>query len=204
MQNGRSKIKLSSGLTLTELLIVVSIIVLLVLIAIWYFRSQIFKGNDAKRKGDIHRIQVAVEEYEKDNNCYPLPNLVTCSPGDGLKPYISQIPCDPTTSASYYYEYENSLCPSWYRLNAFLENENDTDISGVCGPGGVFNYYASSPNAPICNLVGSDFYGCRSGACVPIFWDNSRPGPECDPNYQSISCYGQCGPSETECQQWDQ
>ena len=55
------------GVTLVELLVVVSIIALLALISIFAFREQIFKGNDAKRKSDIGRIQLAVEEYEKDS-----------------------------------------------------------------------------------------------------------------------------------------
>lgn len=206
----------SSGLTLTEILIVVGIITFLVLMAMWYFRNQIFKGNDAKRKGDIKRIQVAIEEYEKDNNCYPLPHLVVCNPGDGLKPYLSKVPCDPITKASYYYNYEDSTCPSWYRIYAKLENTSDKDITANIGPYGAYNYYATSPNAPALSGGGggdgdgggdgesSDFYGCKSSVCVPILWDPSRPGPECDPNYQNPTCYGQCGPAETECQPWDQ
>lgn len=196
--------KNTKGLTLTELLIVVGIIVFLVLLALAAFRNQIFKGNDAKRKGDIHNIQVAVEEYEKDNNCYPLPSQIVCNPGTGLRPYLDKIPCDPTTNASYLYEMEDSACPNWYRLLANLENETDPDAQSACGPSGTYNYYASSPNAPACNLVESDFFGCKGGVCVPIMWDLTRPGPECDPNFQNSSCYGQCGPPGNECEPWSQ
>jgi type II secretory pathway pseudopilin PulG len=192
------------GFTLTEVLIVIGIIVFLILVAMVAFRSQIFKGRDAKRKGDIHKIQVAIEEYEKDNNCYPLPSEVVCDPGTGLQPYLDNIPCDPTTNASYLYEIEDSSCPDWYRLLANLENETDLDAQFACGPGGTYNFYASSPNAPACSLRESDFYGCKLGVCAPIMWDNARPGPECDPNYQSSSCYGQCGPAGNECEPWGQ
>ena len=82
-------------MTLVELLIVVSIIILLVLIAIAFFRGQLFKGLDAKRKADINRIKVAIEEYEKDHDCYPPPQIVVCDPGTGLSPYLDKIPCDP-------------------------------------------------------------------------------------------------------------
>lgn len=199
------------------MLVVISIIVILTLIIIWFLRNQIFKGNDAKRKGDIHKIQVAVEEYEKDNDCYPLPQLVVCDPGDGLKPYFSKIPCDPTTNASYYYEYEDSSCPSWYRIYTNLQNLSDSDIKGYCGPDYAFNYYMTSPNAPDpdCTLVengggggpSQDFYGCFSGSCLPISWDPARPGPECDPNYGSSTCYSQCinfetGAAQNGCQPW--
>ena len=216
MSNLKKKIN-TSGVTLVELLVVVSILVLLMTVIIWYFRNQIFKGNDAKKRGDMHKIQVAVEEYEKDNNCYPLPSLVVCDPGTGLKPYMNVIPCDPTTDASYFYDYEDSSCPSWYRLYTNLDNLADQGILGECGPDYSFNYYLSSPNAPDAECVeigtdgggtGEDFYGCFGGACVPINWDPARPGPECDPNYGSGTCYGQCtnpdtGQPQNECQSWN-
>lgn len=213
--------KSSSGLTLTELLIVVSIIILLAVIALTMLRGQQFKGNDAKRKADIKKIQIAAEEYEKDHDCYPLPQLVTCNPGTGLSPYIEKIPCDPTTNASYYYEYQDSACPAWYKIYSNLENEADTDILWSIGPAGSYNYVAGSPNSPSDTggtpppsgssggdeegggIPQDDFYGCMGGVCVPISWDPDRPGPACDPNYKSPNCYGQCGPIQLECTSWD-
>jgi len=215
--------KNSFGFTLTELLIVISIITFLAVLITVYLRTQVLKGNDAKRKGDMHDIQVAVEEYEKDNDCYPLPSLVVCNPGDGLKPYINKVPCDPQTKASYFYDYEDSLCPSWYKIYTNLENVKDKDIPGLIGPGNYFNYYVSSPNAPGESVIplpsgssgsggsgsgGGDqkpvtgYYGCLSGICSAISWDPARPGPECDPNFQNSTCYGQCANPELECQKW--
>lgn len=197
------KSKNNVGLTLVELIIVVSIIIILILIIIAFFRGQIFKGNDARRKADINRIKIAVEEYEKDHDCYPPPELMVCNPGTGLSSYLGKIPCDPTTKASYYYDYENTTCPSWYRIYTNLDNTSDPVAQDSCGPNGAFNYYAASPNAPACQLQSNGtFYGCKGGTCVPIYWDTSRPGPECDPNYQNASCYGQCGPVQTECKDW--
>ncbi len=197
--------KNQKGLTLVELLIVVSIVVFLVLLAAWFYRSQVLKGKDTRRKADLKRIQVAVEEYEKDNNCYPTPDLVTCEPGTGLEPYLDDIPCDPDSEASYLYEHDSTgNCPSWYRLLANLEDPNDPEAQSACGPGGTFNYYISSPNAPTCNLIESHYFGCKGGVCLEILWDNNRPGPECDPNYTSSSCYGQCGPPQNECKPWNE
>ncbi len=206
-----------TGMTLVEIIVVVSIIAFLAVLILVAFRSQIFKGVDAKRKSDIRRIQTAVEEYEKDNDCYPLPQVVICSPGTGLVPYLSKIPCDPETKASYYYEHEGTACPRWYRIYARLTNVNDLDIGKIgctngCGPESSYNYIASSPNAPNAPGQGGDggggegepsgFYGCRGGICVPISWDPTRPGPECDPNYQSSTCYNQCGNPSNECTSW--
>lgn len=206
----------NKGLTLVELIIVVSIIAVLAIITIAYFRSQIFKGNDAKRKSDINRIEVAVEEYEKDHNCYPL--AVSCNPGTGLRPYLDIIPCDPVTHASYYYEHQDAVCPGWYKFYTVLENKNDDAVIEGVGPNSAFNFVLTSPNAPNPGQAGNEptpppasgggtelptgFYGCRSGSCVPILWDVSRPGPECDPNYQNSSCYHQCDLSSNECTSW--
>ncbi|KKQ92410.1 MAG: hypothetical protein UU16_C0033G0007 [Candidatus Woesebacteria bacterium GW2011_GWA2_40_7] len=212
-------------MTLIELVIVVFIIAALALVALAYFRGQIFKGKDAKRKADIQRIQVALEEYEKDHNCYPLSQLVTCNPGTGLVPYLDRIPCDPLTNASYFYEYTDSVCPNWYRIYAKFENHLDSSVVGWVGPNFAFDYYSSSANAPTATVgigpspestplptgetpppggggVPSSFYGCRNDVCVSILWDPARPGPECDPNYQNSSCYGQCGLPVSECMSW--
>lgn len=204
----RAKITKSSGATLIELIVVVGIIAFLALIAFWAYRTQFFKGYDSRRKTDMYQIKVAVEEYEKDHDCYPLPQLVVCAPGTGLRPYLDRIPCDPITKASYYYDHEDSFCPKWFRIYTTLENLKDPNYAGTIGPNGVYNYYVSSPNAPKAGYSGSSaFYGCRSGGCVSIAWDASRPGPECDPNYSNSACYGQCTDSGTgapinECQPW--
>ena len=203
----------NKGLTLVELIIVVSIIAVLAIITIAYFRGQIFKGNDAKRKSDINRIGIAVEEYEKDHNCYPL--TVNCSPGTGLQPYLDRIPCDPTTHASYYYEHEDNACPGWFKFYTNLEDLNDTAVTPGIGPNSAFNYLTTSANISNISggtepgntsqpsaIPGTGFYGCKSGSCILISWDASRPGPECDPNYQNSSCYHQCDMPANECTSW--
>jgi len=207
------------GFTLTELLIVVSIILFLAALIIFYLRNQIFKGNDVKRKADLHKITIAMEEYEKDHDCYPTADLIICKPGTGLKPYLNKIPCDLATNASYFTEVEDSTCPSWYRIYINLENQKDQDIEKIgctygCGPEYAYSFFVSSPNAPD-PIIGSapessspteppsaDFYGCINGVCDRILWDPERPGPECDPNYQNSTCYGQCGLESKECQSW--
>lgn len=227
---------IKKGFTLVELIIVLSLIAILVFVAIAFYRGQIFKSRDAKRKADLNRIKVAVEEYEKDHSCYPTPNLVVCNPGTGLSPYLDKIPCDPITNASYFYDYQNSTCPTWYRMFSVLENSKDSSITQNIGPFSAFNYFTSSPNAPLPynletplpdestpvptseptpgetgqpsptpttgTITASDYYGCKNSVCVPIGWDSARPGPECDPNYQSSRCYGQCGNPQSECQEW--
>lgn len=208
--------KYLAAFTLTELLIVIGILTFLILFVALSVRRQTAKGQDAKRKADARRIGIAAEEYEKDNNCYPLPALVVCDPGTGLQPYLDKIPCDPLTDASYYYEHEDSACPKWYKIYVRLDNDSDPDYLKGVGPGGFFTYVYTSPNAPQEVVTGNpppvgeggpppgtSFYGCISGVCTSIGWDSARPGPECDPNFQNSTCYGQCANPDNECMSWN-
>jgi len=212
------------GVTLTEILVVVAIISLLSVLVTGYLRTQVFKGNDARRKADLNRIGIALEEYEKDNGCYPLPNLVVCNPGIGLQPYLDKIPCDPINKSTYLYEHQDSSCPKWYRIYSNLENENDKNYTANIGPNSSFSYYQESANAPAIVLSSPapipsqgaptptpsgtaipsvEYFGCFNGVCDPISWDPTRPGPICDPSFQNSSCYGQCVNPLNECQIWN-
>lgn len=211
----------TKGFTLVELMIVVSVIAFLAVLISSYLRSQVFKGYDARRKADIKRITIAVEEYEKDNDCYPLPSLLSCTTGTGLRPYLDKIPCDPMSNASYMYEHEDSTCPGWYKIYAKLENESDSDYVANIGPNSAYNFVLGSPNAPLSvptvveeeegggggggepQAPQTTFYGCFSGVCSVIQWDSQRPGPSCDPNYQNPTCYGQCANPANECEPWN-
>jgi general secretion pathway protein G len=197
--------------TLVELLISLSVVALLAIVALLYLRGQTFKGNDARRKADIERIRVAVEEYEKDHDCYP--QYVSCGvdPAQPIYPYLNNVPCDPVTNASYMYDFPDTACPGWYRFYSELEFTQDPVATPGIGPNSAYNYVSGSANAP--NPVPYDdstyteapgggsgeFYGCRAGVCVPIDWNPTRPGPECDPSFQNNNCYGQCGPANLEC-----
>jgi prepilin-type N-terminal cleavage/methylation domain-containing protein len=213
--------KAFKGFTLIEILIVVSIVSLLVIISIGVFRKNIDKGNDGKRKADINRIKVALEEYEKDHDCYPSTVEVACTPGEGLRPYLNKIPCEPKTTTSYVYYPESSACPKWYWVFTKLNNNADNDIADTgcqfgCGPDentALYNFYESSPNAespykapyPIYppDENGNKVYGCFSGVCKQI--------PNlgyCQPNFSndsqclmngSSSCLDAMGNSQQEC-----
>jgi general secretion pathway protein G len=191
----------TAGFTFVELLIVISLLAALAILAVMSFLPQIGKGNDAKRKSDIDRIKVAVEEYEKDHNCYPLPDIMNCTPGTGLQPYLNKIPCDPTTGSPYLYTTDNNTCPTWYKLYAVLQNKSDPEAIPNIGPNAVYNYVSGSANAPTDTSQSSvpvaspasgipvNYYGCKNGVCT------SLPGPICSPNYTDSSCFGRCGTS---------
>lgn len=189
--------KKSKAFTLIELLIVVSIISLLVLTGLFLARYQYLKGRDARRKADIHKIQEAVEEYEKDHDCYPQPDLVYCQPGTGLIPYISKVPCDPATGDKYYYENDNPKCAKWYRIFIFLDNLNDKDIIPAIGPASKYNFYLASPNAPVpatSYCAGINYYGCVGGVCQ-LIGCKANGLPICQPGFDNADCNGagNCG-----------
>ena len=182
--------KYFSGFTLVELMIVIAIIAIMAALFIMFLPGQISKGNDARRKADINRIKIAVEEYEKDHNCYP--QSVSCKSPSTLRPYLNQIPCDPTTHEPYGYDYGPVVgsCPEWYRLYAYLDNSQDPQIIFKIGPGGAYNYYSGSPNAPTPES-NSGYWGCINGECSPLQVDSSGH-PYCKNAYTSNNCNSNC------------
>lgn len=219
MDKSNNLVKNTKGFTLTEMLIVVSIIAFLLTLIIVYFRTQAFKGSDAKKKGEIHRIQVAIEEYEKDHDCYPPKILIDkgCNPNDWLKPYLDKIPCDdPKAKTPYVIEIDESSCPSWYTIYTNLENTKDIDIEELgciygCGPEYAYNYYVSNSGAPAVSrsfysgavystdAEGYKLWGCLNGLCQRIS-RNPRTGvAECQPNYTTPDCNNRCSDPSKEC-----
>jgi prepilin-type N-terminal cleavage/methylation domain-containing protein len=130
------------GFTLTELLVVVSLISFLAILVTSYFRGQIFKANDAKRKANLQRISQALEEYEKDFSCYP-------TTATNLQPYLNEVPKDPVFKTDYGYEKDTaSACAKWFKLYSKLENKKDPAYKESIGPGGIYNFSIASPNSP--------------------------------------------------------
>ena len=112
--------KTSKGFTLIELLAVMAIIGLLLSVMYASFLSARIKGRDAKRKSDLARIQLALEQYYDDHedgtgHCYPKCNgsacnlpggVTTCSTVSGgftsialVPTYLQVMPIDPINTA---------------------------------------------------------------------------------------------------------
>lgn len=118
------------GFTLIELLTVVGIVGILSSAALFNVPRQIKKSHDAKRKSDIHELQVALESYFTDNQKYPvsLPakGLPLTSP-DGQTVYLSKMPADPVTRDPYLYTYWGTpaATPETYIICAYrLETQS--------------------------------------------------------------------------------
>jgi len=141
----------NKGFSLIELLIVVTIVGMLSLLAVWAFHLQVLKGRDARRKADLAKLQMTLEDYLNDNDCYPA--SLECN--QDFLPYLSSVPCDPVNSRAniYYYSVsQGGTCKRWYKIFTNLENKSDPVIEKIgctletCGP---FNYVVSSPNMEV-------------------------------------------------------
>lgn len=191
----------NQAFTIMELLIVISLLGILVIASMLTYRQQIIKGHDAKRKEDLQTIKSGVEQYYDDFGCYPDADKVVCG-STLMQPYMSQVPCDPTNKGNYVYYYDQDGC-SDYALYVHLANENDGDIAGSgcsdgCGPGGIYNYYLSSPGyeddgGEPPSPSPSGYFGdvldpLCDGSCIPNACVNCCPGSEYRCNGSGDQC----------------
>jgi len=193
------------GFTLAELLVVVSIIVVLaaaVLIGIDPLK-QLLKGFDARRRSDLEKIKIALENYYADHECYPaFPKdsrnrpTYTCG-SDILDPYLKIMPCDPNTQKPYliYMTPEADACPQQFAVYATIYSFFDSSRNKISRcPNTIVVTSAGIKNTEIisgCAFTTPCFttYGCKTGSCV-IVADDGNDSP-CDPS----SCDADCGGS---------
>jgi type II secretion system protein G len=133
----------TKGFTLIELLVVIAIIGILSSVVLASLNTARRKARDAKRISDIKQLQLALEMYYDDNSNYPTAissaNLVTNG-------YISTIPTDPSSGASYTYAAlgSGSTCSSYHLAatlegtsNSVLDGDADASAGTVCTGGGT-------------------------------------------------------------------
>lgn len=196
-----SFLKTQKGFTLIEVIIVVAILALLiaVLAGILNPRLQLGRSRDSRRKADLKKIMIGLEDYAGDHGCYPdaiYESTSNCQPTDEFGHYLNPIPCDPLTHKPY--SYFHPTCKVFW-LSAFLEAAED----------GTANYILTSSNVRTASLptptLGSGelptlpsgptptpdqyavgYYGCFNGQCLPLTSSN-----ECAPHYLALqTCSG--------------
>jgi len=186
--------KTRSGFTLIEVMIVIAIILILLLIALWSYRTQLNKGRDSRRKADLYTLERVFEDYYNDHDSYP-------ERIDQVVPdYLSEFPKDPVTREFYEWSIEDS---GVYRIYAKLDWEQDPVVAevgcdGGCGPGGGteggkcdYNYGVCSPNAEL-ESCGDCPYACQGKDCNRLkFCDGLTENCwECPRRF----CYKECDP----------
>lgn len=137
------------GFTFVELMVTLAIISVLSVIILPSFRQAQANTRDARRKGDLKRMQTALELYYEDNKDYPTTSggWYSSEPGDvasnnngnwipGLVPkYISQLPRDPRGGISN--EYCAQSFPTWKAAYLYLSDGSSYKILSHCAPEGV-------------------------------------------------------------------
>lgn len=151
----------SNGFTLMELLIVIAIMLILASVGFSNFIFSLKKSHDAKRKTDLSTIARGLESFANDWGDYPgddaagkmvacdynNSSLAACDFGDAmaaffpptaqaanraLVTYIAEIPDDPVSGQTYYYDKTST----GYNLYAALENTADpsyAEVGILCG-----------------------------------------------------------------------
>lgn len=157
--------KLKSGFTLVELLVVIGVLGVLatgLLIAI-NPAAMIARGRDSQRKNDLANIQDALTRYSIDNGGYPITSgwVYSTAAGTswipGLSSYMKVVPKDPknnaagpwTASGTYYSYAYRSTNGKHYNLVANLESPKDPDRCEVKKWVYITNY-TTGTGAPWC------------------------------------------------------
>jgi len=200
--SGRKGFTLIEAVSTLAILAIIMIAVLVVLNP----QKQIMKAKDSQRKTDVKKISKALEDYLNDHPCYPEVGVFLDCGGDGFRPYLSKIPCDPVTKQPYLYQ--RPECQK-FAVFAALITENQTIVYPNTGG---YNYVVTSPNyrlvpeelggvtptqVPLPTGDGTVKYGCFSGVC------QSFSGFDCTPKYLREDCYLKCGSPaypENECE----
>ncbi len=195
------------GLTIIELLIVITLLVLLLVAAIIFAPTQIKKGRDARRKADLDVLKIALYDYYFDHDCFP-EELPGCGErfGSEGEPYLASIPCDFDDQPYRYLTRQGGgKCKLWFRIFTNLEITSDPDIDKVrcragCGPKNecIYNYGVASTNTQIYRNC-SDAYVCAPGGGCLRFEDPWMSG--CPIAFgEDDSCDGKCDDPANRCQ----
>lgn len=147
----------TSGFTLVEILVVITILAILMTIGITVYSGVQKNARDLRRKSDLRTIKIALELYYQSKGSYPIAASAASYGGGGYKfstgtqpwipelteDYISsgELPKDPFNTGNepwrkvepgYKYGYVADPCPpysagQYFVLVAQLENKTDVD-----------------------------------------------------------------------------
>jgi len=204
----------NKGVTLVEVLLVMTIIVILATMMTGAINpiALVGRANDSRRKKDLGRIRVSFEDYYNDKNCYPTQDVVdglmnenNCNGGVFL-PWMNFWPCDPVSRQPYniVVDGDDTGCPDWFKIYTDLENELDKDIPDGwhvdqyyhVGDGGLgvddVNYGTSSTNVNWYDYVLSD--DCNGVCKRKTGPDGCDEVPFCsgDACYVGVGCPAKC------------
>jgi general secretion pathway protein G len=106
----------SSGFTMIELLVVLSIIVILASMGMAQYRNSIVRASEAVLKQDLFLMRDAIDQYYADKGQYPTSLDALASDG-----YLRKMPDDPFTKSS----------SSWVAVPAEPDPNNPSASAGI-------------------------------------------------------------------------
>jgi len=106
----------STGFTMIELLVVLTLIVILATMGMTQYRSSIIYSRESVLKEDLFRMRDAIDQYYADKNQYPATLDALVSEG-----YMRAVPVDPFTKSS----------DTWQAIPAEADPNNPTTEPGV-------------------------------------------------------------------------
>lgn len=134
----------SSGFTLLELMVAISVIGILSLIGVTSFVPSLQKGRDARRQGDLRSIQNALEQCFSLTAAQTYPALTAGSAlscGSPVSTIMQTVPADPQTKAAY--TYTRNAANSLYCVCGKLENAVGNATSNTVAGTGVCTFGAN-------------------------------------------------------------
>ena len=130
-------LRIKSGFTLVELLVVMSILVIMAVIMAGTLNpiALVNKAKDSRKKNDLNKIKIAFEAYNTDKGTYPTrEEVASWNVADNcgktipqMKSYLRVLPCDP-----YKKPYEIIIIdpsnPKAFKVLTNLDNKKDVNI----------------------------------------------------------------------------
>lgn len=176
--------KTQMGVSIIEVLIVVTIMLLLMVALYRTIGNDVNKARDTDRKKALKEIKIAFENYYNDNDCYPPADALKNCGATNLAPYLAQVPCDKLGQNYLYVPVANArgeTCGG-YRVLTKLTILSDPMIEQVGCPFGCGNLPEDVESPESYN------YGIAEG--VPLNQNTASPEPTVDPmECNATTCY---------------
>jgi len=106
----------SSGFTMIELLVVMTLVIILAGIAILPYRNSVTRAEEAALKENLYRLRDAMDQFYADKNKWPADLAELVSEG-----YIREIPTDPITDSK----------DTWQTKQAEASGNNPASAGGI-------------------------------------------------------------------------